>query len=202
MSYRPTDSSTSRSLPSSRPSRLWPRIARILADGVTACRGLCGPIIAYLLLFTEQNLIAFWLFVGAILTDLIDGWLARRAGGPSVLGSLLDPLADKLLNNSTWIALGIVGWAPLWLVIPTLLRDALVSICWAAAKQRNIDFEANRPGQVMVAYEGTALAVLVFHGPWLDVHWPTVGTVIGSIAFGLSLWSAGLYASRPLTAAP
>ena len=48
-------------------------------------------------------------------------------------------------------------------------------------------------GQIGVAFEGVAVSVLLFHGPWLEVHWPSVGLVLGAITLVLSLIAVGQY---------
>jgi phosphatidylglycerophosphate synthase len=125
----------------------------------------------------------------AIWTDLLDGWLARRLGAPTQLGLWLDPFADKFLTDTTWIALWYVDFAPGWLVFPTLIRDVLVIVIWLYSKYKGHTWKASGTGQTGVAYEGTALCVLVFHDPWLDVSWPSVGVVLGIIALVLSFIS-------------
>ena len=69
---------------------------------------------------------AFVLVLIAGLTDGMDGLLARRLGQQTTLGSILDPLADKLLLNSAIVALGVVQQLPLWLVILVVSRDAII----------------------------------------------------------------------------
>jgi len=155
---------------------------------ITASRGLAGPIVAVCLL-NGQNFLGFWIFMTAIWTDLIDGWLARRLGGSTQLGLWLDPFADKLLTDTTWIALWYVDFAPVWLVFPTLIRDILVVVIWLFGKYNGYIWKPSGTGQTGVAYEGVALCVFVFHDPWLGVSWPSVGVVLGIISLVLSFIS-------------
>lgn len=69
---------------------------------------------------------AFTLVMIAGVTDAMDGVLARRLGQQTTLGSYLDPIADKLLLSSSFIALGFVGRIPLWLVILVFSRDIII----------------------------------------------------------------------------
>ena len=55
-----------------------------------------------------------WLFIVAAVTDVVDGWLARRGHGVTSIGKLLDPLADKMLVATALILLLAVGRIPLW----------------------------------------------------------------------------------------
>jgi cardiolipin synthase len=70
--------------------------------------------------------IAFVLFLAAGVSDAVDGFLAKRFGMTSELGSYLDPLADKVLIVSIYVALGINGVIPGWLVILVVSRDIMI----------------------------------------------------------------------------
>ncbi|MEM6929857.1 MAG: CDP-alcohol phosphatidyltransferase family protein [Myxococcota bacterium] len=169
---------------------------RYLPNAITISRGLCGPIVAVLLVGYGENLVAFWVFLLAIVTDLLDGWVARLLNAFHPAGLWLDPLADKTLTDSCWVALGWAGFAPVWLCAAMVIRDVLVMSVWAWVWVRGLKLQWTPTplGQVMVPFEGVALCVLLFHGPWLNTHWPTVGTVIGTIALILSLISLLEYA--------
>lgn len=160
---------------------------RWFVNGLTASRGLAGPVVALWLVGYGANRAAFWLFVVAILSDLVDGRLARWAP-PDEIGPWLDPAADKLLTVTTWIALWWVGWAPSWLVAGCLLRDLVAGALWWRGAR-----DISPAARVGIAYEGVALSVLLFRGPWLGVHWPSVGTVLGAVALGLFLVSLPQY---------
>src|SRR3972149_4689924 len=69
---------------------------------------------------------AFVLVLMAGVSDGMDGLLARRLGQQTTLGTILDPLADKLLLNSAFVALGVAQQLPLWLVILVLSRDVII----------------------------------------------------------------------------
>jgi cardiolipin synthase len=73
-----------------------------------------------------QMWIAFVLFLAAGVSDAVDGFLAKRFGMTSELGSYLDPLADKALIVSIYVALGINGVIPGWLVILVVSRDIMI----------------------------------------------------------------------------
>jgi CDP-diacylglycerol--glycerol-3-phosphate 3-phosphatidyltransferase len=160
---------------------------------LTASRGLAGPLVVWLILWANQPFAAFWVFILAALTDLIDGWLARRWNADPEIGALIDPLADKLLVSCAWISLLWVGWAPWWLAFPSLLRDAIVAAVWAYYRRRGVRWGASAMGQLMVSYEGTCIGILLFHGPWLGVHWPSVGVGVGFFGLSLSVLSGIAY---------
>ncbi len=165
-----------------------------MPNAITISRGLCGPLVAWILLGTEAHFVAFWVFVAAIATDLLDGFAARLLDAHSAAGLWLDPLADKVLTDSVWLALWWVGFAPAWLAWVIVLRDAVVLLVWVWALRTDVRWSPSPVGQIMVAFEGIAVSVLLFHGPWLDVHWPSVGTVLGVISVALSAWSLKEYA--------
>lgn len=86
--------------------------------------GLVLPVVVALL--HGQFVLALLLYTVAGLSDGLDGYLAKRFDCASRLGSILDPLADKLLLVSTYLALGWLGLLPLWLVAAVALRDLLI----------------------------------------------------------------------------
>ena len=96
-----------------------------LPNLISLARLLAVPFAVYLIL--EGTFVAaFWLFVAAGITDAIDGFLAKRLGMTSTLGSFLDPLADKALLVSVYVALGHGGHLATWLVILVVFRDVLI----------------------------------------------------------------------------
>jgi cardiolipin synthase (CMP-forming) len=78
---------------------------------------------------------AFWLFVIAAITDLLDGNLARWLNQRSVLGAWLDPIADKVMLLTTLSMLALTGLLPMWLLYVVVVRD-LVILAGAEAYRR------------------------------------------------------------------
>lgn len=169
---------------------------RHLPNAITVLRGLCGPVLLVLLLEWKANTAAFWLFVLAVSTDMLDGFVARRLHAETRMALFLDPFADKLLSGSAWAALALVGDAPLALAALVLVRDFFVGVAWAWGHRRGREWTPRPLGQTATAFEAVALAVLLFHGPYLDVHWPTVGTLLGAVALALSAAQLLEYAWR------
>lgn len=85
---------------------------------------LVPPVV--LMLVYERYFVALLLLMAAGLSDALDGYLAKRFGWGSRLGSILDPLADKLLLMSSYIALGWLGQIPVWLVLVVVGRDIII----------------------------------------------------------------------------
>lgn len=94
---------------------------------ITLGRVILVPVVFWLLV-TGQTKLAFFAFVAAGVSDGIDGFLAKRFGWVTELGTYLDPIADKLLIVSIFVALGVKGSLPSWLVIAVVSRDILIVI--------------------------------------------------------------------------
>ena len=92
---------------------------------ITLARILSVPIVVWAITAGEM-LLAFGLFVAAGISDAVDGYLAKRFHMTSELGAYLDPLADKALIVSIYVALGIAGALPRWLVILVVSRDIMI----------------------------------------------------------------------------
>jgi cardiolipin synthase len=96
-----------------------------LPNTITFARLCMVPMAVWFVL--EQGLIeAFFVFVAAGLSDALDGWLARRAGGGNSVGALLDPVADKALLVSMYVTLAAVNELPDWIAILVVFRDAVI----------------------------------------------------------------------------
>ena len=85
---------------------------------------LTVPIVITLL--KEQYFLVMVLFLSAGITDALDGWFAKQFSLQSRLGSILDPMADKILLTCTFIALYWVGILPFWLLLLIFLRDLII----------------------------------------------------------------------------
>jgi len=96
-----------------------------LPNLISLARLLAVPVVVWLLL-ADQLEMAFWLFVAAGASDAFDGFIAKRFDMATRVGRYLDPLADKALLVSTYIALGRIGELPDWLVILVVSRDLLI----------------------------------------------------------------------------
>jgi cardiolipin synthase (CMP-forming) len=96
-----------------------------LPNFITLGRVFSVPFVFWLLL-SGQTKGAFLLFVAAGISDAVDGFLAKRFQMQTRLGAYLDPLADKLLIVSIYIALGARDQLPLWLVIAVVSRDLAI----------------------------------------------------------------------------
>jgi cardiolipin synthase len=92
---------------------------------ITLARILLVPVVIWAITSGEMR-IAFLLFFAAGASDAIDGFLAKRFGMQTELGAYLDPLADKAMIVSIYVALGIADAIPRWLVILVVSRDIMI----------------------------------------------------------------------------
>jgi len=96
-----------------------------LPNLISLGRLLSVPVAVYLIL-QAHFVAAFWLFAFAGLSDAIDGFIAKKWGLTSALGSYLDPIADKALLVAVYLALGDGGYLPTWIVILVVSRDLII----------------------------------------------------------------------------
>ena len=96
-----------------------------LPNVISLGRLLAVPVAVWLVL-SEQLLVAFWVFVAAGVSDAVDGFIAKHFDAETEFGRYLDPIADKVLLVSVYLALGNEGYLETWLVIMVVFRDALI----------------------------------------------------------------------------
>ena len=96
-----------------------------LPNAITVGRLLAVPVMVWLIV-SDRMSAAFWLFVAAGISDGVDGFIAKKFGAESQLGSYLDPIADKVMLVCIYITLGVEGQLSSWLVILVVFRDALI----------------------------------------------------------------------------
>lgn len=92
---------------------------------ITFARLLAVPVAVYFILQRDLAT-AFWVFFAAGVSDALDGAIARMFRARTVLGAYLDPIADKALLVSVYVALASIGELPLWLVILVVFRDVMI----------------------------------------------------------------------------
>jgi CDP-diacylglycerol---glycerol-3-phosphate 3-phosphatidyltransferase len=147
-----------------------------LADQLTLVRVAAVPLVVglYVSDFEGHDWWATGLFIAAMTTDWFDGRVARRRGRSSPLGSLLDPVADKLLVLTVLIVLVGRGVFPGWMVAAIVAREFLVSGLRLAALERGVVMHARDLGKLKTWSQATAAAVGGFAaaGAWDDrVAW-------------------------------
>lgn len=167
-----------------------------IPNSLTVLRIALVPLVVWLLYDepeTWEHYAAFTIFVGAMLTDIIDGWLARKWNLVSAAGAYLDPLADKLMVTSVLIMLVPLGWLPAWLVVVLLCREIAITGLRGIASQEGMLLSASTLGKFKTAYQSTALGFLLFHVPTFGCDPQPAGVVLMYIATFFSLASASEY---------
>jgi CDP-diacylglycerol--glycerol-3-phosphate 3-phosphatidyltransferase len=147
-----------------------------LADQLTVARAAAVPVVALLFVwgFSGHDYWATGLFCLAMSTDWFDGRVARSRGRTSELGSLLDPVADKLLVLTVLIVLIGRGVFPAWMVAAIVARELLVSGLRLAALERGVVISARDLGKLKTWSQAVAAAIggLAAAGAWSDsVAW-------------------------------
>jgi CDP-diacylglycerol---glycerol-3-phosphate 3-phosphatidyltransferase len=147
-----------------------------LADQLTVARAAAVPLVVALFAipFENHDYWATGVFCAAMATDWFDGRIARRSGRSSPLGSLLDPVADKLLVMATLIVLLDQGVFPAWMVAAIVARELLISGLRQAAVERGVVIAARDLGKLKTWSQAIAAAVggLAAAGVWsTTVSW-------------------------------
>jgi CDP-diacylglycerol--glycerol-3-phosphate 3-phosphatidyltransferase len=141
-----------------------------LADQLTVARAAAVPLVAALFVwdFRGHNYWATGLFCLAMSTDWFDGRIARSRGRTSELGSLLDPVADKLLVLTVLIVLIGSGVFPAWMVAAIVARELLVSGLRLAALERGVVLHARDLGKLKTWSQAVAAGIggLAAAGAW------------------------------------
>jgi CDP-diacylglycerol--glycerol-3-phosphate 3-phosphatidyltransferase len=159
------------------------------ADQLTVARALAVPVVV--LLYTwEFEGHAYWatgLFVAAMLTDQVDGWLARRAGKTTDLGRILDPVADKILVLAALVVL--VPVVPGWMVAAIVAREFLVSGLRLAAIERGVVVSARDIAKLKTWAQAVAAALggFALAGAWDDAvaWWGLLVALVLTLVSGL-----------------
>jgi CDP-diacylglycerol--glycerol-3-phosphate 3-phosphatidyltransferase len=130
---------------------------------LTLVRILSIPVLVIVLLsrFQGQHVIAFAIFLVATITDMLDGFWARRKKQITVIGQLLDPTADKLLIASVLVCLVGTGIVPSWMAVVIIGREIAVTGFRAIASSRGVNIPASVLGKIKMISESVTIALLL-----------------------------------------
>ena len=165
--------------------------ARVLTlpNVLTLLRLLAIPVVL-LLLFAQRDVAAVTVFVLAAITDFLDGMIARRWGGASYLGTVLDPVADRLMLSSVAVVLTIRGILPFPVVAILVGRDVFALVGSLAFRGK---IRVNKVGKAATAVLMASIAVIMYRPG-------ATGEIVGEVMFysglGLSLIAGALYVSK------
>jgi len=158
-----------------------------LPNYLTFARILMVPILVVVLMtrVTRYEVIGILVFWAASITDLLDGYLARKWRQVTTLGKLLDPLADKLLISGALISLVELDLAPAWMVFIILAREMAITGLRAIASEEGITIAAERLGKWKLGAQIASISCLIL-GPQLDA-WLYAWTHVGIFHFFIQL---------------
>ncbi|MFQ5701367.1 MAG: CDP-diacylglycerol--glycerol-3-phosphate 3-phosphatidyltransferase [Acidobacteriota bacterium] len=140
-----------------------------LPNSLTLFRIFLVPILVVILLtkFEGKELWGVAVFLVASLTDILDGYLARKRDEVTTLGKLLDPVADKLLISAAFISLVEMGLAPAWMVVIIIGREFAVMGLRSVASAQQITISASRWGKYKMVSQVVAISFLILGDhPW------------------------------------
>jgi len=178
--------------------------ARNLPNLLTFLRILMIPLVL-VLLESGSPQDCFWAAVVyslAAITDLLDGWLARRRGLVSVLGKFLDPLADKLLVAAVLVWMVSMGRIPAWIVVLLLSREITITALRGVASSEGLIISAGAGGKLKTALQMVGIICLIVGYPYqLDlglydfgrVDFVHVGRMLVYLSIVFSITSAANY---------
>jgi CDP-diacylglycerol--glycerol-3-phosphate 3-phosphatidyltransferase len=132
-------------------------------------------------------------YLVASLSDLLDGYLARRYKNETNLGRFLDPMADKLLVSSALIMLIPLGRVEAWVAFLIIAREIAVTSLRAVASERGLVIAASPQGKQKTLAQNIALFCLLWNYQLLWANTHRVGTVIIYVALAATYWSGFLY---------
>jgi CDP-diacylglycerol--glycerol-3-phosphate 3-phosphatidyltransferase len=151
-------------------------VAALLADGTFVARWQSViPI--------SREIFALGVFLAAAITDLLDGFLARRWGQVTTVGTLLDPIADKLLVSAALVSLVDIHRAPAWIVILIIGREFAVSGLRSIAASSGYTIRASELGKTKMAAQVAAISLVI-----AGIRWPQ----LNQLAL-IALWAVMLF---------
>jgi len=182
-----------------------------LPNILTLARIFLVPVLVVVILtrFEGKEVVALAIFLVAALTDWLDGYLARKRRQVTVLGMLLDPIADKILISGAFISLVEMHEVSGWLVTVIIAREFAVDGLRMVAATRGVTIAASRLGKMKMVAETTTISVVLLGTKFLGVFifvghvllWITMAVAVGSgidyfVRFYRKVQSTG-FAAKP-----
>jgi len=159
-------------------------------------RLLIAPVMFWVILnpqiFTDNGWHISWsyyfaslLFVIASVTDFFDGYIARELNQITIVGQILDPLADKMLTLAAFLGLMMSGEASAWAIYIIIGRELFITGLRTLSLSEGIDISASWAGKVKTVVQMIAIGFLLMH--WMG------GELLLWIAVAITLYSGGEY---------
>jgi CDP-diacylglycerol--glycerol-3-phosphate 3-phosphatidyltransferase len=160
-----------------------------LPNALTALRILLVPLLGWLLLAddgndTELRIWAFVVFLAAILTDKIDGEVARRRNLVTEFGKLMDPIADKALTGMAFVGLSIIGELWWWVTILVLAREWGITLMRFWVIRYGV-MPASRGGKIKTTLQAVALCGFILPLLQLDGALGDIGQLLWWVAVAI-----------------
>ncbi|AEB10319.1 CDP-diacylglycerol--glycerol-3-phosphate 3-phosphatidyltransferase [Desulfobacca acetoxidans] len=172
-----------------------PAIFWNLPNALTVLRIGAIPVLIALMTVPGRfvSFMAALVFLAAGMTDLLDGFFARRHRLVSRVGKFMDPLADKLLVSAALIMLIPLERIEAWLVFVIIGRELAVTGLRAIAASEGMVMAADRWGKLKTIFQMVALFALILHYPYLSIDFQRLGTVLIWIAAAITVASGTGY---------
>jgi CDP-diacylglycerol--glycerol-3-phosphate 3-phosphatidyltransferase len=167
-----------------------------LPNFLASLRILLAPLMFWIIInpqvFTQNGFDISWnyyfaslLFVLASVTDFFDGYIARQWNQMTLLGAILDPLADKMLTLAAFLGLMLIDQASPWAIYIIIVRELFITGVRTVAVSEGISVKASWAGKVKTVSQMIAIGFLL-------MHWP-FGELLLWIAVALTLYSGFEY---------
>ena len=177
-----------------------------LPNAITLSRLLLSFVLFAIIQQGEYWLLAAGLFVFAVATDVLDGWIARKYQLITQLGRILDPFVDKFITAGTFLFLLPVkgsGVTP-WMVVIVLGREMLVTSLRGFLEQRGADFSASASGKLKMFLQCAAAtaALVTLHPPLsgsnVGISLALIRDVLLWLMVAVTVWSGYIYVQRAI----
>ncbi len=169
-----------------------------LPNSLTLFRIACIPVLVLLLFFPHKatSFLAALVFGLASLSDLLDGFLARRQQLVTTFGKFLDPMADKLVVSAALIMLIPLGRAPAWMVVVIVGRELAITGLRSMALSEGKVISADELGKKKMVFQIVAILGLLLHYEYFGINFHAIGMFFLWLAVVLTLWSGFNYFRR------
>jgi CDP-diacylglycerol--glycerol-3-phosphate 3-phosphatidyltransferase len=169
-----------------------------LPNSLTLFRIACIPVLVLLLFFPHKatSFLAALVFGLASLSDLLDGFLARRQQLVTTFGKFLDPLADKLVVSAALIMLIPLGRAPAWMVVVIVGRELAITGLRSMALSEGKVISADELGKKKMVFQIVAILGLLLHYEYFGINFHAIGMFFLWLAVVMTLWSGINYFRR------
>jgi CDP-diacylglycerol--glycerol-3-phosphate 3-phosphatidyltransferase len=182
-----------------------------LPNSLSLFRIVIVPVLMVFLLVDIPNgdVVALIVFLGAGVSDWLDGYFARRWKQTTVMGTFLDPLADKLLVTAALVSLVGLQELSAWVAMVVIARELAVTGLRMVAVAKGVVIAASRGGKAKTVVQMATIAALIVEPRWVKPEWTLWGhkvtwylimlmlalTVVSGIEYFVRAWKP---VSRPL----